>query len=192
VLQGIALKEMHFALGAVMGVKKSTITQLGGLQFLLDELADDYRLGRRINEEGLKLALCNIPVECRGDEFGFREVWEHQVRWARTIRFCEPWPYFFSVLGNATIWPLAWFAMERSLQAGSVLGAALAIRLVTAASSYSKLCSNVKGANPFWLAPAKDILQLFLWAAAFLGNKVKWRGELFRVAPGGKLIRLTF
>ena len=36
------------------------------------------------------------------------EVWKHQLRWARTIRVCQPLPYFVSILSNPTLWPLAW------------------------------------------------------------------------------------
>ena len=36
-------------------------------------------------------------------------VLDHQLRWARTIRFCKPVPYFFCILSNATLWPLLWF-----------------------------------------------------------------------------------
>ena len=38
------------------------------------------------------------------------------------------------------------------------------------------------------LAPLKDLLQVPIWALAFLGNTVVWRGERFRVLPGGKLV----
>ena len=39
---------------------------------------------------------------------GWRDVWAHQLRWARTIRVCQPVPWFFSILSNAMLWPLAW------------------------------------------------------------------------------------
>jgi len=34
----------------------------------------------------------------------WRAVWKHQLRWARTIRVCQPLPYFFSILSNAGFW----------------------------------------------------------------------------------------
>ena len=43
------------------------------------------------------------------------QVWKHQLRWARTIRVCQPLPYFFSVLANATVWPLLWLLLKPSL-----------------------------------------------------------------------------
>ncbi len=37
----------------------------------------------------------------------WRDVWKHQLRWARTIRVCQPLPYFFSILSNAGFWAIA-------------------------------------------------------------------------------------
>jgi len=42
----------------------------------------------------------------------------------------------------------------------------------------------------WWLVPIKDLLQALLWGLAFVGNRVIWRGERFRVLPGGKLARI--
>jgi hypothetical protein len=40
-----------------------------------------------------------------------------------------------------------------------------------------------------WWAPIKDLLAVALWALAFFGNTVEWRGERYRVRPGGRLER---
>jgi len=37
----------------------------------------------------------------------------HQLRWARTIRVCQPFPFFMSILNNSTLWPLLWLAVTR-------------------------------------------------------------------------------
>ena len=46
-------------------------------------------------------------------------VWKHQLRWARTIRVCQPAPYFFSLLSNATLWPLLWLIVRPSAPAAA-------------------------------------------------------------------------
>jgi hypothetical protein len=44
---------------------------------------------------------------------------------------------------------------------------------------------------PWWfLPPLKDFFAAAIWAAAFLGNTVKWRGRRYRVNRGGKLTEL--
>jgi hypothetical protein len=45
---------------------------------------------------------------------------------------------------------------------------------------------------PFWwLPPLKDLLDAALWAGAFSGNQITWRGERYRILPGGKLAKLA-
>ena len=34
----------------------------------------------------------------------------------------------------------------------------------------------------------KDYLQVAIWAASFLGNRVEWRGQQFEIARGGRLV----
>jgi ceramide glucosyltransferase len=38
-----------------------------------------------------------------------------------------------------------------------------------------------------WLLPVRDLLAFATWALAFLGNRVRWRGHLFRLLPGGAI-----
>jgi ceramide glucosyltransferase len=187
VLQGISLKPMDFALGAVMATKRLALEKIGGFESLLDYLADDYQLGNKIARSGFKLRLCRTPVECKNDTQSWREVWNHQLRWARTIRVCQPIPYFFSILSNATFWPVLWLARFPSPLTAGFLAIALILRCITAATNYSKLYKKEGEPNPFWLAPFKDLLQVVIWALSLAGNKITWRGQLFRVSAGGKL-----
>jgi ceramide glucosyltransferase len=86
VLQSITLKPMDFALGAVMCVRKNSLDKIGGFESLLDYLADDYQLGNRVANAAARLQICPVPVECRTEAQSARQVWNDQLRWARTIR----------------------------------------------------------------------------------------------------------
>ena len=146
---------------------------------------------------------------------GWREVWAHQLRWARTIRVCQPAPYFFSILSNATLWPLLFmlcahtsvvqwellparvgFLLPISITVGTtwgtlLFGGALGLRMVTAALLQRRLNRTCDDWPWVWLVPVHDLLRTVIWAAAFLGNTVVWRGARFRVRPGGTLVRVN-
>ena len=202
VLQSRTLKPLDFALGAVMATRRQQLNEIGGFRALVDYLADDYQLGNQIAKRGYRIELCPVVVECREREQGWREVWAHQLRWARTIRVCQPVPYFFSILSNATWWATAamvesfmvLFAKGHelrmlSLQVESaliVLAAFMLIRILLAAHLSARCTGNLSFAAV--LAPLKDLLQVPIWALAFLGNTVVWRGQRLRVLPGGKLV----
>ena len=121
-------------------------------------------------------------------------------------------PYFFSILNNATLWPLLWLiaslpSASQSSYTTTLSGATtlvvvqvhplpralwfvLAIwlvRIVTAMYQTSKLTRSHSHWTFFWLVPIKDLLAAAVWALSFLGNSVEWRGRRYRVRRGGKL-----
>ena len=189
VLQARSLKPLDFALGAVMATRRAHLAEIGGFRALQECLADDYQLGHRIAAHGHRLELSPVVVECWSEPMSWAAVWKHQLRWARTIRICQPAPYFFSLLSNVTLWPLVWVALHPS---PGVLGAAAVcwlVRIFTALDQQRRLTGFWSHLPYFWLVPIKDLLQLALWALAFMGNRVEWRGVRMRLRPDGTLVR---
>lgn len=209
VLQGASFRKLDFALGAVMAVRRERLAEIGGFRALANCLADDYQLGHRIAHRGHRLEVCPVVVECWSAPMSWGAVWRQQLRWARTIRVCQPAPYFFSILNNVTFWSLLWLAagsfgptftsytsalgawvvsIELSWAAiGAV--ACLLIRTLVALNLQSRLTGSRTHGKYFWLVPVKDLLQVALWAGAFLGNRVEWRDERYRVERDGTLTR---
>src|SRR5262249_44341493 len=58
VLQAQSLKQLDFALGAVMATTRPQLAGIGGFATLTDYLADDYQLGHQIARRGGSIALC--------------------------------------------------------------------------------------------------------------------------------------
>jgi ceramide glucosyltransferase len=122
----------------------------------------------------------------------WRDVWKHQLRWARTIRVCQPVPYFFSILSNATLWPLLWLlaslVLLNALCAPLAALALLLIRIVIAQNLQRRFMPSREKLAPPWLVPVKDLLQAAVWMGAFLGNTVEWRGQKMRLRRDGTLV----
>ena len=216
VLQSRSIKPLDFALGAVMATTRQQLEAIGGFNALVDFLADDYQLGNRIAKRGGRVVLSPVVVECWDSPKNSSEVWRHQLRWARTIRACQPLPYFFSILGNATFWPLLWViaaiatASETS-GTTTVSGATVSVvvslhplsqallvalviwlaRVLTAMCQESRMTRSHSHWAFFWLVPIKDVLNVALWALAVLGKTVEWRGQRYRVQRGGKLVKVS-
>lgn len=215
VLQARSLKPLDFALGAVMATRRANLEQIGGFEALVDYLADDYQLGNKIARTGQRIALSPVVVECWDPPQTWRQVWAHQLRWARTIRFCQPLPYLGSLLSNATLWPLllwlfgslgyfsigfpwspafGWVGSARVDQVPwtlPVCGLCLAVRILTALRLQARLTESTAHYRYWWLVPVKDLLHGAVWACSFLGRRVSWRGEWFRVRRGGKLAKAS-
>jgi ceramide glucosyltransferase len=211
VLQSQSLKPLDFALGAAILMRRNALAEIGGFGSLADCLADDYQLGHRIAKNGHRIVLCPVVAECWDAPMDWRRVWKHQLRWARTIRVCQPLPYFFSILSNATLWPLLWLASElfkvlpmpsptapadpfRTVEINTVLldgaivvVALLLIRILLAKDLQRRFTPERSLVSPFWLVPVKDLLQAALWFCAFTGNTVEWRGRKMKLRRDGTL-----
>ena len=188
VLQSNALKPMDFALGAVMAVRRGCLDEIGGFAALADCLADDYQLGHRVAARGHRIALCPVTVDCRNSPMNWGAAWKHQLRWARTIRVCQPVPYFFSILSNAGLWALllvlwshGWLALFG--------GICLCVRIVAGLDMQRRLMRRWQIAD----APVmvlKDVLHAAVWLMAFLGNTVEWRGRKMLLRKDGTVVHI--
>jgi ceramide glucosyltransferase len=198
VLQSQMLKPIDFALGAVMATRRETLKRSGGFERLVEYLADDYQLGNGIAKLGKKIVLCPVVAECWEAPRSWKQIWNHQLRWSRTIRVCQPVPFFFSILSNAGLWPfllflaLLWQRQALHLDWKITLVPLLVgwpVRIYAALRMEEKLTNDATHYAFAWLIPLKDLLHVGIWAGAFFGNTVEWRGEMFKVLPGGKLKR---
>ncbi|HEX9047319.1 MAG TPA: glycosyltransferase [Verrucomicrobiae bacterium] len=194
VLQSQTLKPLDFALGAAIVLRRPALAQIGGFAALADCLADDYQLGHRIARNGHRIALCPLVVECWDSPQTWRQVWKHQIRWARTIRVCQPGPYFSSIIANAGFWATVWFIA--AMVAGNFVAAALAaallvIRTLIALRLQKRFTPGNSLVSPFWLVPLRDWLNAAIWCCAFLGNTVEWRGRRMRVRRDGVLVGIS-
>jgi len=212
VLQSQTLKPLDFALGATMLTRRKILEDIGGFKSLANCLADDYQLGNRIAKKKYRIELCSMVVECWEPPKDWRDIWKHQLRWARTIRVCQPLPYFFSILSNATLWPLLWLIWElpelRTVQTTNPGGISmemiifpfalivapvfLIFRIILAHDLQRQLLINhqpstINRPSPFWLVPVKDLLQAAIWLCAFTGNTVEWRGKKMKLRRDGTL-----
>lgn len=192
VLQSQTLKPLDFALGAAILMRRKSLEAIGGFNSLVDCLADDFQLGNRIAKTGRRIALSPVVVECWDSPMDWRQVWKHQLRWARTIRVCQPLPYFFSILSNATLWPLAW-ALVSLATTESLCGPITALALVLARCCLARelqlrFTPDRRLVSPFGLAPLKDLLQAAIWFCAYAGNTVEWRGQKMKLRRDGTLV----
>jgi ceramide glucosyltransferase len=197
VLQARSLGFRDFALGAVMATSRTRIEASGGLAAIADHLADDFQLGRRVAGTGARIELCPVVVDCCEPPRPWGDAWRHQVRWARTLRACQPLAHFFSLLGNVTLWALlavvAWATAGpgRSWLVPGIGAVALLGRMAAARYQQCRLTGSRADLRWMWLVPVKDLLQVAVWAAAHLGSTVVWQGARYRVRRDGRLARIA-
>jgi ceramide glucosyltransferase len=191
VMVALKLEGLSFALGASMAVRREALEKIGGFPILADYLADDYQLGNKVFRAGYRIELSDCFVESIMHREGFGTVLSRQLRWARTMRASRPGGYFAS--GITQPFPAACLALALSGCSAAGVAALLLLYLVRALTAMIYSRSFVKdGIFPrwLWLLPLRDALAFAIWALAFLGNRVRWRGHLFRLLPGGRIVEL--
>jgi len=174
-----------FALGASVSTTKSWLAKIGGYESLANLLADDYEIGNRLHKAGAKVLLSREPVWTMYAAQTARGFWEHQVRWARTIRLVRPASFLGLLFTHglplallaAAVAPAAWIS-------AAYLLAYLVLRLVMAWLVGVWGLQDAVLRRKLWLVPLRDLLHFAVWLAAFTSHRIQWGGLEFDLRDG--------
>jgi len=176
---------LHFGLGSTLAFRRRELQAIGGFEAVVDYLADDYELGRRISEQGFKVELSSTVVETHIPAYDLSEFLSHQLRWARTIRASRPGGYTGLLLTFTLPWALAVLVFARgSGWAWILFAAALLARIAVAVTSCRLVVRDRKTFASLWLLPLRDFIVVLVWVGGLVGNKVVWRGKKFSLECG--------
>ncbi len=176
----------EFALGSTLLFRAEDLRRAGGFEALADYLADDYQLGKRITQSGMKVVLARVAVETALSGRSWSEVWRHQVRWARTIRISRG-AYLGLPLANASLWAVLAFLAGASWAATGLL----ALRMLSGLLTGWGVLRSREALRLLPLVPLRDLWGFGVWLCGLAGDAVEWRGVRLRLLPGGTIQRLS-
>jgi ceramide glucosyltransferase len=181
---------IRFGLGSTLAFRRSDLEAIGGFEALVDYLADDYEIGRRIAERGLKVTLSDVVVETFLPAYTLRQFVDHQLRWGRTVRDSRRWGYLGLVLTFGFPWALvAVVGTHGALWAWALLAAVLGLRVAVALVVGSLVSGDRQVLRLMPWLPLRDLVAVVVWLASLTGRRVVWRGNSFTL-KGGKLARI--
>ncbi|HET8920242.1 MAG TPA: bacteriohopanetetrol glucosamine biosynthesis glycosyltransferase HpnI [Xanthobacteraceae bacterium] len=192
VLVGLKLGLATPCFGSTIALTKTTLTKLGGLQSVADQLADDYELGMAARRAGLSVVIAPFIVAHVCTEQSLRESLLHDIRWARTIRAVDPFGFAGLAVTHAVPLALIGFLLGGLTPAALVVAAALACRFALQAELHRLFqLGNGWGISRgnFWLGPVRDVLLFVVFVASFFGRGVEWRGHRYGVRADSTLAR---
>jgi len=182
---------LRFGLGSTLAFRRVDLERVGGFKSIVDFLADDYELGRRIASLGLQIRLSDVVVETHLPAYGLRGFLDHQLRWGRGVRDSRLGGYFGLVATFGLMWGLLNLGTAQAAPwSWAVLGGVAALRLAVALVVGKAVLKDPQLAQQLWLLPVRDLVAVAIWVASFLGSTVTWRGDRFQLR-NGRLIRIS-
>jgi ceramide glucosyltransferase len=192
VLVSRALEGMRFALGASMATSLDRLQSIGGFHAIADHLADDFMLGHLMSRAGYRIHLSRYVVEVSQPSVSLRTMIKHQIRLSRGIRACRPLGHLGLIFTFGTV--LSFFyllASGGSAWSLRLLTISLVLRMIMGwCVGVHWLRDGVLRAN-FWLLPVRDFFSFAIWISSFSGREVEWRGQLFELIDGGRIVQVV-
>jgi ceramide glucosyltransferase len=181
---------VRFGLGSTLAFRRADLAAIGGFEALVDHLADDYELGKRIANRGLKVQLSEIVVETFLPSYDLRGFFQHQLRWARAVRDSRRVGYLGLVLTFGLVWGcLAVIASGGAVWAWILFGVTVLLRFWEALVVARLVLDDCAVWRQLPLIPLRDLAAVLVWLGSLAGNTISWRGDSFRL-KGGKLSRI--
>jgi ceramide glucosyltransferase len=178
---------IHWAIGHTMAVPRAVLEKLDGFKNFLDHLADDYELGHRVSQLGLRVIVPPLLLDCVMPPESFAESFTRMRRWKRTIRRSRglqfpgviiTYPVFWAVI-LALLQPLARWSW-------SALAAVVLIRWLLAAE-LQHIVKMPDWFRAWWLLPVVDVVEGLTFFGAYFGNSIFWAGRRYRLNRDGTL-----
>ncbi|MGA8613362.1 MAG: bacteriohopanetetrol glucosamine biosynthesis glycosyltransferase HpnI [Xanthobacteraceae bacterium] len=186
-IAGVYLGLTKPCFGATIALRRSMLERIGGFGAFADELADDYAIGAAVRSAGYEVVIAPLVVGHCCFENSLRQLVQHQIRVARTIKTIDPIGYAGSIITHP--WPLALLGMLSGSSAAAVLAVAALASRVTLYRCVERRFGLPR--ENYWLIPLHDMIAFAIYVASFFGATVHWRGADYRVTANGTLIRKT-
>jgi ceramide glucosyltransferase len=195
VLVAEMLEGMKFALGPTMAVRRETLELIGGFAQFADYCSDDFLMGKWIAAAGYKVVLSPHVIDHVILHESLHQSLVHQTRWMKSTRYSRPLGHLGMALTFAmpygVLGLLAGAASRKPLLGAVVFGATLLNRALLSVVAGWGAVRDPRSLACCWLYPLRDLMGFGFWLASYFSDKIRWRGERYRLEVGGRMARIT-
>jgi ceramide glucosyltransferase len=178
---------IHWAIGHTMAVPRAVLEKLGGFKNFLNHLADDYEIGNRVSQLGLRVIVPPLLLDCVVPAESFAKSFSRMQRWKRTIRRARGAQFLGVIITYPVFWALI-LALLHPLAGRSwtVLAVVVAIRWLSA-TGLQRVVKMPDWLSAWWLLPAVDVVEGVTFFGAYVGNTIFWAGRHYSLHRDGTL-----
>jgi ceramide glucosyltransferase len=166
-------------IGKSMLMRKSDLEAIGGLAAFKDVLAEDFLIGKRMNEMGRRVVVSGHFINNVNNYWGIKKFINRHTRWGKLRWQIGGARYISELIGNpvfmAVLPLLIWepskltFAFAGMVSAAKIAGDYMIGRRIGA---------NLK-ASSYLFSPLKDLMIGVMWFAPLISSTVVWRGNRY-------------
>ncbi|MGB6521172.1 MAG: bacteriohopanetetrol glucosamine biosynthesis glycosyltransferase HpnI [Candidatus Cybelea sp.] len=171
-------------LGPTNAFRAAVLSEIGGFEALAPHLADDFMLGNFVTARGLGVVIPRYVVRTMVSDSSLAKLWNHELRWHRTIRGVRPAGYAGMFLTYPLPLALLAFLLAPRRQRTAALFAAVLARIALRRVSSRALGVPVASV---WLMLPRDLFGIAVWACGLTGRAVRWRDADLRIEEGDLL-----
>lgn len=181
-------RKMRFAFGWTTGTTKKVLSEIGGLESMVNHHSDDFELGNRISELGYRVELMRTPITMVLPDESFCEFLKHELRWSIGLRNVRPMGYLGMLFTHGLPWTLlagivavssGWTGIAMAYVVGYLV---LRLGVVWTTAVWGLRDSRI-GRNLLFV-PLHDAISFVVWLGGLFSNKIVWRGSVYRVRRG--------
>jgi len=178
---------LRFALGPTIATRKSVLAKIGGLQGIVNRIGSDYHIGKRVAAAGYRVELSDYILENDCGRETPWQVFQRELRWARTIRWNRGLQYYGLGLSYGTVYCIL-LLLCSGFQSWAVIVClvTLSLRTIQAlVAIYSLGCPTLL--RWLWALLVRDLMSFTIWVAGTFGQSIYWRGRQLSVGADGIL-----
>ncbi|GAB4186696.1 MAG: glycosyltransferase [Coleofasciculaceae cyanobacterium] len=174
---------LRCAVGTTIATRKTTLANYGGLH--LNRIGSDYNLGKRAAQAGYRVELSRYVLESDTGQEDVGQVFQRELRWARTIRYNRGSQYYTMVFCYGMVYCLPLLLIS------GLANWAIALTFFTWFIRYAQVLVSIFSLRCpklliwLWALPLRDLLSFVVWAMGAFGQGVYWRGRHLRVMGDG-------
>lgn len=178
-------------IGKSMFLRRDALRRIGGFEAAGSFLAEDYVIGRAIEQAGYRVVTSNLPVRAWNEGWTLGRFVSRHLRWAVMRRrvsrpayvtevLLTPVPPLAALLGVGLLSPatginVAW------------VGLSLLIEQLLDAITFMRMTGRRMPLAAALLNPFRQCFTLAIWVCGWFVQSVEWRGKVYRVGPGSRL-----
>jgi ceramide glucosyltransferase len=180
--------------GPLMALRREFVaTELDNFHALATAVGDDARIGRIATERDRKIELAPFLVLTTIPETRLRQLFLHELRWARVMRAIRPGQYLASIFTNALPIALLMVALSPGTATALLFGFIAALRALLLATVEARVGRAPTARTPTpWFLMFREFLYFGVWLWAFANRTIISRGRKLSIQPGGRMVADDF